>query len=107
MKDVMDMIAKMLAISEVDATRETYDDWTWIKTDTVYINELHSAGQLSPSIFFEYAQEGIHVMMRRDAIDGVDIVVDEEERPRLMVGTKAGHYFEFALTKEDKNEGTE
>lgn len=106
MNDVMDMIAKMLAISEVDATRETYDDWTWIKTDTVYINELHSAGQLSPSISFEYAQEGIHVMMRRDAIDGVDIVVDEEERPRLMVGTKAGHYFEFALTKEEVHEHT-
>lgn len=107
MKDVMDMIAKLLAISNVDATCELDNDWTWIKTDTVYINELHSAGPLSSSISFTYAQEGIHIMMRRDAINGVDVVVDEEERPRLHVSTKAGHCMEFALIKEDEDERVE
>lgn len=107
MKDVMDQIAGLLAKNHVDATRESDDDWECIMTDTFYINELHSSGLLSPSIGIICEQDGCHISLRGDDIDDVDVVVDEEERPRLYIATKAGNYFEFALTKEDEYERAE
>lgn len=107
MKDVMDQIASLLANSHVDATSESDDDWECIMTDTIYISELHSSGPLSPSLGILCKQDGFHISLRGDDIDDVDVVVDEEERPRLYIATKAGNYFEFALIKEDKNERAE
>lgn len=107
MKDVMDQIASLLAKNHVDATSESDDDWEWIMTDTIFISELHPTGLLSPSIGILCEQDGFHISLRRDAVDDVDVVADEEERPRLYVATKTGHYFEFSLIKEDKDERAE
>lgn len=107
MKDVMDQIARLLAKNHVDATSESDGDWECIMTDTIYISELHSSGPLSPSIGILCEQDGFHISLRGDDIDDVDVVVDEEERPRLYVATKAGNYFEFALTKEEEHERAE
>lgn len=107
MKDVMGMIAGLLAKNHVDVTRESDDDWECVTTDTIYISELHSSGPLSPSIGILCKQDGFHISLRGDDIDDVDVVVDEEERPRLYVATKAGNYFEFALTKEEEHERAE
>lgn len=107
MKNVMDQIASLLANSHVDATSESDDDWECIMTDTIYISELHSSDSLPQSISLICEQEGVHIITRSDVIDDVGVVVDEEERPRLCIATKAGNYFEFALIKEDKNERAE
>ena len=107
MKNVVDMIAKLLAINNVEATSELDDEWKWIMTDTFFIGELHSSDSLPQSISLICEQEGVHIITRSDAIDDVGVVADEEERPRLCIATKAGNYFEFALTKEGKDERAE
>lgn len=107
MRDVVYMIAKLLAINNVDATYDFDNDWKWIVTDTFFIGELHSSDSLPQNISIICEQDGVHMITSSDVIDDVDVVVDEEERPRLYVATKAGNYFEFGLTKEDKDEGAE
>ena len=107
MKDVVYVIAKLLAINNVNATCNFDNDWKWIMTDTFFIGELHSSDSLPQRISIICEQDEVHMITRSDVIDDVDVVVDEEERPRLYIATKAGNYFEFALTKEDKDEGGE
>ncbi len=107
MRDVVYMIAKLLAINNVDATCDFDNDWKWIMTDTFFIGELHSSDSLPQSISLICEQDGVHIITRSDVIDDVDVVVDEEERPRLYIATNAGNYFEFALTKENQDERAE
>lgn len=108
MKDVMNQIARLLADNHVEAIREQLsDDWSWIATDILSISGPGEGPGRTTGITFAADNNFCILNLRQESIEDVGIVEDEEGRPRLFVALKSGHYFEFSLIKEDKNEGTE
>lgn len=108
MKGVMNQIARLLADNHIDAVREQLtDDWLWIATDILSISCTGEGPGRVTGITFATDHNYCILNLRQESIEDVGIVEDEEGRPRLFVALKSGHYFEFSLIKEDKNEGTE
>lgn len=108
MKDVMSQIARLLADNHVDSVREQLsDDWSWIATDRLSISGTGEGLGRVTGITFATDNNYCILNLRQESIDDVGIVEDEEGRPRLFVALKSGHYFEFSLIKEDKDERTE
>ena len=108
MKDVMDQIARLLADNHIDAIeKQLNDDWTWIATDLLYISGPGKGPGRVTGITFATDHNYCILNLRQESIEDVGIVEDEEGRPRLFVALKSGHYFEFSLIKEDKDERVE
>lgn len=108
MNGVMRQIARLLADNHVDTVREQLaDDWSWIATDILSISGPGIGLGRVTGITFATDNNYCILNLRQESIEDVGIVEDEEGRPRLFVALKSGHYFEFSLIKEDKNEGTE
>lgn len=108
MKDVMNQIARLFADNHIEAKRMQFTDGcSRIATDILSISGPGIGLGRVTAITFATDNNYCHLYLRQESIEDVGIVEDEEGRPRLFVALKSGHYFEFSLIKEDKNEGTE
>lgn len=108
MKDVMNQIARLFAGNHINAKRMQFTDGcSRIITDALEISGPGKGLGRVTGITFVTDHNYCILNLKQESIEEVGIVEDEEGRPRLYVGVKAGHYFEFALTKENQDERSE
>ena len=107
MKNVAD-IARLLADNHIDAIREQIKNgWSRLITDTLEISGPDSNDSRIRGISFSSSQAYCGIDLRKDSIEVISILEDDDGRPSLHLETNAGHNIEFALTQEVEYERAE
>lgn len=107
MKNVAD-IARLLADNHIDAIREQIKNgWSRLITDTLEISGPDSNDSRIRGISFISGQAYCSIDLRKDSIEVISILEDDDGRPWLHLETNAGHNIEFDLTQEDEYERAE
>lgn len=107
MKNVAD-IARLLADNHIDAIREQIKNgWSRLITDTLEISGPDSNDSRIRGISFISGQAYCSIDLRKDSIEVISILEDDDGRPWLHLEINAGHNIEFDLTQEDEYERAE